>query len=314
MFTPKRVYGIDPIFSQFYANPMYLNPAFAGSVRCTRMILNYRNQPYPAFGTFSTYSFSLDKHYESLSGGLGINIMHDSQADLLSRTQAGLAYAYHGRISQEWFVNFGVNASYINYRLHWDNLEFPDQFNYQTGTIQPSGELSPDNLNSHLADFSAGILLYNESFFAGFSASHLSQPNIDFFAEDKLPLKVSFQMGYEFFPGQSQQRHRTAEGISVTPSLIFESQAGLHRFNYGMYVNTMPVIAGVWLRQNVKHPNSLIFLLGIKQAKYRIGYSYDYSLSGYSGYGGGAHEISVLRNFNCSDRNMKYRILNCPTF
>ncbi|MFN2395224.1 MAG: type IX secretion system membrane protein PorP/SprF, partial [Bacteroidales bacterium] len=71
--------GQDAIFSQFYANPLYLNPAFAGSEKCTRFVMNYRNQPYPAFGTFSSYSFSSDLYNERLSGGLGIHLLHDSQ-------------------------------------------------------------------------------------------------------------------------------------------------------------------------------------------------------------------------------------------
>jgi hypothetical protein len=31
----------DPQFTQFYANPMYLNPAFAGTARCPRICMNY---------------------------------------------------------------------------------------------------------------------------------------------------------------------------------------------------------------------------------------------------------------------------------
>ncbi|MFT5922039.1 MAG: hypothetical protein ACI8TS_001371, partial [Flavobacteriales bacterium] len=34
----------DPEFTQFYANPLYLNPAFAGTARCPRLVMNYRNQ------------------------------------------------------------------------------------------------------------------------------------------------------------------------------------------------------------------------------------------------------------------------------
>ncbi len=61
----------DPQFTQFYANPLYLNPAFAGTARCPRVVMNYRNQ-WPALtGTFVTTSASYDQHVDGLNGWLG---------------------------------------------------------------------------------------------------------------------------------------------------------------------------------------------------------------------------------------------------
>ena len=53
----------DPEFTQFYANPLYLNPAFAGTARCPRVNLNYRNQWPGISGTYVTYSASYDQHF-----------------------------------------------------------------------------------------------------------------------------------------------------------------------------------------------------------------------------------------------------------
>ena len=67
----------DPQFTQFYANPIYLNPAFAGTARCPRLIMNYRNE-WPALsGTFVTYSVSYDQHIDGLQGGMGLVILQD---------------------------------------------------------------------------------------------------------------------------------------------------------------------------------------------------------------------------------------------
>jgi len=67
----------DPQFTQFYANPIYLNPAFAGSKRCPRVNMNYRNQ-WPAIsGTFVTYSASFDMDVNALHGGIGGHFMAD---------------------------------------------------------------------------------------------------------------------------------------------------------------------------------------------------------------------------------------------
>jgi hypothetical protein len=55
--------GQDANFSQFYANPLYLNPAFAGAFQCPRINLNHRNQ-YPNYSVFQTYSGSYDQYVE----------------------------------------------------------------------------------------------------------------------------------------------------------------------------------------------------------------------------------------------------------
>ncbi len=311
---PGGLSAQDPLFSQFYANPLYLNPALAGSEKCTRIIMNYRNLPYPAFGTYTSYSFSADAFVEDISGGVGLSIIHDNQGDLLSFTQAALQYAYHGRISRNWHLNFGVQAAYINHRLHQENLIFPDQQNPFGNNATLSQEVLPDNFSSHTLGFSSGFVLYNENFYAGGAVHHLNRPRIDFFRQDRMFMKYTLHMGYEFQRQTPVRAGDTTPRVSISPNLIMQSQAGFHRINYGMYVNYQPIIAGVWLRQNMNTANSLIFMLGLKQVNYSVGYSYDHSLSGFSGMGGGAHEIGVLLNFNCTHKNMKYRILNCPTF
>src|SRR5262245_8045525 len=67
----------DPHFTQFYANPLYLNPAFAGSAHCPRINLNYRNQ-WPALqGQFITASVSYDQQIPSISSGIGLLALSD---------------------------------------------------------------------------------------------------------------------------------------------------------------------------------------------------------------------------------------------
>ena len=56
----------DYTYSQFYANPLYLNPAMAGSEYCPRLILNYRNQWPSLPEAFVSYSASFDRYSEFL--------------------------------------------------------------------------------------------------------------------------------------------------------------------------------------------------------------------------------------------------------
>ena len=62
----------DPQFTQFYANPIYLNPAFAGSKICPRFAMNYRNEWPSLTGNYVTYSMSYDQYFKNISGGIGV--------------------------------------------------------------------------------------------------------------------------------------------------------------------------------------------------------------------------------------------------
>jgi hypothetical protein len=47
LFGTLTTFAQDPQFTQFYANPLYLNPAFAGTARCPRVVFEL---PQPVAG------------------------------------------------------------------------------------------------------------------------------------------------------------------------------------------------------------------------------------------------------------------------
>ena len=58
--VPGEVRAQDAEFTQFYANPVFMNPAFAGSARCPRFVMQYRNQ-WPAMsGNYVTPEFEAE--------------------------------------------------------------------------------------------------------------------------------------------------------------------------------------------------------------------------------------------------------------
>eukprot|EP01041_Mallomonas_annulata_P040073 gene40073-63899_t len=77
--STSELFAQDPTFTQFYANPIYLNPAFAGSSGCPRFNMNYRNEWPSLSSNYVTYSASYDSYFKGISGGLGIIATHDRQ-------------------------------------------------------------------------------------------------------------------------------------------------------------------------------------------------------------------------------------------
>jgi hypothetical protein len=54
--------------------------------------------------------------------------------------------------------------------------------------------------------------------------------------------------------------------------------------------------------------------LGITTEKFRIGYSYDLTVSQLGGVTGGSHEISMGINLKCKKRIKDFRGISCPSF
>ncbi|MDP4905353.1 MAG: type IX secretion system membrane protein PorP/SprF, partial [Algoriphagus sp.] len=62
--APWFSWAQDVQYSQYYANPIYLNPALVGSTGMTRVGVNFRNQ-WPALDqTFVAYSAYIDHFNE----------------------------------------------------------------------------------------------------------------------------------------------------------------------------------------------------------------------------------------------------------
>ncbi len=85
----KLGWAQDPHFTQFYANPLYLNPSLAGSEKSNRLLMQYRNQWPSIPGNYEMYFVSSDRHFNALRGGLGILfLLDDAGNEMLYATGA----------------------------------------------------------------------------------------------------------------------------------------------------------------------------------------------------------------------------------
>lgn len=149
----------DPIFSQFYANPLYLNPAFAGVTTCPKVNLNYRLQWSSIAGTYITYSASYDQHSNLISGGWGLLITHDDagKGTLTTSTVSGI-YSYLLTL-RKFSIKMGCQATWFQKSIDWSKLTFGDMIDARSGFIYNTTEVPSQNSKSGL-DFSAGMLGY----------------------------------------------------------------------------------------------------------------------------------------------------------
>ncbi|MCC7454934.1 MAG: PorP/SprF family type IX secretion system membrane protein, partial [Crocinitomix sp.] len=118
----------DPEFTQFYANPIYLNPAMAGTHGCPRLNMNYRNQWANISGAFVTNSVSYDQFVNVLQGGVALMVTNDMAGkNTLNWSTINLAYSYHLQVTRKFTLLFGAQATWNQKFLDWSKLTFGDQ-------------------------------------------------------------------------------------------------------------------------------------------------------------------------------------------
>ncbi len=293
----------DPQFTQFYANPLYLNPAFAGTARCPRICMNYRNQWPNLSGRYVTYSVSGDMHLDALAGGIGILVTTDDQAHgTLKTTNASLIYSYQAVINREFSLKFGLQATYMQKSLDVQNLHFGDMIDARRGFVWNTREAIPSPNKSN-ADFSAGLLGYSKHYFFGFAANHITQPDEGLLGVSKLPVKFTAHAGAVIPLEKGGESY-------ISPNILFQSQQKFSQLNLGLYYVKGSFVAGLWYRNS----DAVIALVGIQNDNFKVGYSYDVTVSKLAGNTAGAHEISVQIQFECKAKRKKYRTISCPSF
>ena len=71
LFVATWMAAQDPQFTQFYAAPTYLNPAFAGTTTQSRISGNYRLQWPGIPGAFRVENIAFDRYLPSINSGMG---------------------------------------------------------------------------------------------------------------------------------------------------------------------------------------------------------------------------------------------------
>jgi type IX secretion system PorP/SprF family membrane protein len=310
----------DPEFSQFYANPLYLNPALAGANICPRAVVNYRNQWPGLAKSFITYNASYDQYIDKIYGGIGVLVNVDNAGGgILKTTMASLMYAFSLRAAENLYINMAVEGTFYQKSLNWDLLQFGDQIDPQNGFVLPTGETPPDNTSVIFPDFSAGVAFgWKSILHGGVAVQHLTEPNMAFYNQNqnKLPMKITGHIGMNInlSGGGMGFAEDNEMKFYIAPNLLYQQQGEFHQLNAGVYIIRLPIVLGTWFRHNFENADAVIVLVGIDYKNLKVGYSYDITLSKLKSNTGGAHEVSLAWRFDCVEKRRKIRAINAPGF
>ncbi|MBS1637549.1 MAG: PorP/SprF family type IX secretion system membrane protein [Bacteroidetes bacterium] len=311
----------DMHFSQFYASPLYLNPAFTGANVCSRLSIAYRNQ-WPGISTaYSSCLASFDHSFSNNNVGVGIQFASDvAGTGGLKTTMVNPLFSYEAALSRKYSLRFGVQPGITMKSINMNNLTFGDQ-------LARGGNVSTVEVpvqSRTFLDFGAGALFYGKGFWLGTSFYHLNRPDESLFwySNARLPIRCSVHGGYryDFNKGEKNDDGRKL----FTAAFNYRRQAKFDQLDLGFYFTRNIFNLGFWYRgipllKSYKpgYPNNdaVCIIIGLETDRVNIGYSYDITVSGLAAISRGAHEITLSYQMcKLKPKKKKARLVNCPKF
>lgn len=303
----------DPVFSQFYASPLRLNPAFAGIGTAPRLVANYRAQHTSYPSAYTTMAASYDQPIEGTPSSFGLRMLSDQQLEgAYKNTEFALVYSYDVMIDKETHVRLGLSAGILSTALDFNSLTFGDVLDPVAGNNGGITEEQLQGASKTSADFGAGVLFSAKNYFAGFSFDHLNRPdeslielNSNLYAGRPTLFKLTG--GAQINVKRYSNRRRPAY---ITPNFLYSAQAGLKQLNMGAYLGYGPVAFGAWYRHAFENADGLIAAVSFRQDVLRIGFSYDAVMSDLRNVPGGLGstlEASIMIDFGSSKELLRRR-------
>jgi type IX secretion system PorP/SprF family membrane protein len=285
--VPKAVSQQIAQYSQYLFNPIYINPAYTGYKNDLFIQSFYRKQWVGLEGSPESFGVAADAMLNSQSVGIGMVAMADNLG--LQSTQSLYAnLAYHLQVGYDSYLSFGTGVGFVNYRM---KSELYDP------TILDDPTLNLGLGNIIYPDLRVGLLFYSEYLFAGVSVDQaleniLNIDNVDLVVAPKRSL--SFSLG-----GIIDVTDRLLIKPSFFSMFDFKANRRLDFNLFFMYDESIGL--GLGHRRSIKFfqkdlagDKSIAFILNteIRLGEHlRLGYSYDYPMSGFWNYE--SHEISL---------------------
>jgi len=313
----------DPHFSQFFASPLTLNPAFTGKFDGQwRIAVNHRDQWPSIPKAYVTTSASVDfpilkgKIPENDVFGVGISGVTDASANSALKLNYGsVSLSYHKALDENGYntIGAGFQGSYNSMVLDITKLTFEDMLT-QNGFTGTTSDILTNGRNQNYFDVNAGVLFSGSSngqnnYYLGVSMYHINKPQVSF--KDKnwyLTNRMTIHGG-GYFP--------ISDAVGVNLSAIHQMQNKASETVFGGAlslnansdnVNPTNVYIGSWMRIN----DAVIPYVGLEIAGLRIGASYDINISNLKAATAsrGGSEFSVIY----IKRKQETKGIPCPRF
>lgn len=292
--------------SQYLLNHFIINPAASGLNDEADLNLSYRQQWVGFDNAPQTYYFSghaligakgTPKYNPSLrtssrgpvknptvktgrlKHSVGGNIMMDKYGPF-QRLNFNAAYAIHVPISKALNLSCGLGVGGANYAFNQNKVDMlNDNDNTYASFLGANG-----NPSRFMADLNTGLYLYSQHLFVGYSTSQVLQQKMNFGDVTNAKLKTHHYIigGYRF---------DVDKDWAITPSTLVK------------FMSPAPMAIDLNVRADYqdkfffgvsyRHGDAVVGIAGIQFNGFKLGYSYDYTISTLRKQNSGGHEVIV---------------------
>ena len=308
------LFSQDVEMSQYFSAPLALNPALAGISYGPRVTLNYRNE-WPGLGSgfnggYTTYMAGYDMHIDAIKAGIGALFTGDQiAAGLYGTYKASLIYSQQIKINRHMAIKIGIEGTYIHSEIKWNQLLWSDMINPLTGFYNdvnvpnPTSEPNPQSTSTNTGDMSAGAVFFTENLYVGFAVNNMLMHRQNFTTDAAVLTPLNF---VAHFGGNWSIMHPKSQwyNIWVSPNVLLVNQGHFYQAEATFLSGISFIYFGLGYRNVIYNSDAVIGYVGVKKGKFRIGYSYDYTISKLANKTGGTHELSFTFNWTGDDNSL----------
>lgn len=298
----------DPQFSLYMYNPLYYNPAAAGSEGVSRVQLTHRTQ-YAGYQTVgngdasaaqSTQLLSYSMPLAKLKSGIGIYALNDKYGPSINQA-VQLSYAYRLALKNGTLA-LGVQAGMFNK-------------GYDFGQFRPSDPGDPlipgGQINQFKPDLGAGVYYNTTDYWLGLSMTHLNKAKYEYVTDrstDPSDSKAYLTAGYRLGIGYN---------IDIQPSVLVQYSTVSGFPGSAVAVNLLGTYDNrIWGGLGYRFNDGVMVTAGINLMRnnaLRVGYSLDIVTSGTQAKSPTSHEILLGYALPTPDAKKK-PIIRTPRF
>lgn len=268
-FTLNSFAQQEAQFTMFWNNYSLINPGASGLFYKHYASLTGRHQWVDFGGEPMTISAVYDFRWDKRFSGIGVNYLYD-QLGFEKNNKVNLNYAYQLKMKKNAILSLGVSFGMLRKSIDFSKFT----------PINPNDPLLNSSPKADvLYDFNIGDIIKTPHFLIGLSATQLNESE-----SKKLNYKNSRH--YYFLCSYNSD---IGKNLNLKPSVFIKTDFASTQYDINLVATLKK---HYWAGVDYRHTDAVAFMAGIDiKGKYRIGYSYDHTISEMADYSKGSHEV-----------------------